>query len=229
MDTEQEKTKTTIVDSKKEFYELLTSPGTEVTNLIFPNNEVAWASWKYSENNMARGENVNVAVATNVTTEARLKLYEYLSKLEKSVPYCDTDLVIYIPNVDEPSKVETGDYLGNLTDELEEFGSGSYIEQFVSGGPKNYAFSVFSPSTEKRTTKCKVNGVTLNYDNSNVVNFTSLRNMILEDNTPLHVHNSRKIKRKRGGVVVSEPDKNEYKVVFKKRRHMDDFDSFPYR
>ena len=70
MDTEQEKTKTTIVDSKKEFYELLTSPGTEVTNLIFPNNEVAWASWKYSENNMARGENVNVAVAAYVRAQA---------------------------------------------------------------------------------------------------------------------------------------------------------------
>ena len=40
----QNKTKTTIVNSEKEFYELLTSPGTEVTNLIFPNEEVAWVS-----------------------------------------------------------------------------------------------------------------------------------------------------------------------------------------
>ena len=86
--------------------------------------------------------------------------------------------------MDEPPKVETG-YLGDLTDELEEFGSGSYIEEFVSGGPKNYAFSVFSPTTGKRTTRCKVKSITLNYDNSRVVNFTSLRNMILEDNSPL--------------------------------------------
>jgi hypothetical protein len=42
----QNRTQTTIVDSEKEFYELLTRPGTEVTNLIFPNNEVAWDSWK---------------------------------------------------------------------------------------------------------------------------------------------------------------------------------------
>ena len=78
-----------------------------------------------------------------------------------------------------------GYYLGDLTDELEEFGSGSYIEEFVSGGPKNYAFSVFSPTTGKRTTKCKVKGITLNYENSRVVNFTSLRNMILDDNSPV--------------------------------------------
>ena len=61
-----------------------------------------------------------------------------------------------------------------------------------------------------------------------VVNFTSLRNMILEDNTPLHVYNPKKIKRKHCGVVVSEPETKEYKVVFKKRRLMDNFDSLPY-
>ena len=85
----QNKTQTTIVDSEKEFYDLLTSPGTEVTNLIFPNNEVVWISWKFSENNVTTGKNVNVAVAAYVTTQVRLKLYEYLSKLDDSVLYCD--------------------------------------------------------------------------------------------------------------------------------------------
>jgi len=32
---------------------------------------------------------------------------------------------------------------------LEEFGSGSFIEEFVSGGPKNYAFSVSCPIERK--------------------------------------------------------------------------------
>jgi len=67
------------------FYELLTSPGTEVTNLIFPNEEVAWVSWKYFEDNVTTGKNVNVAVAAYVTTQARLKLSGYLRKLGKSV------------------------------------------------------------------------------------------------------------------------------------------------
>jgi hypothetical protein len=35
--------------------------------------------------------------------------------------------------------------LGDLTDLLEEFSSTFYIEEFVSGGPKNYAFTVFCP------------------------------------------------------------------------------------
>ena len=98
---------------------------------------------------MAAGKNVNVAFSAYLTAQARLKVYEYLNKLGKSVLYCDTDSVIYIQNLYEPPKVETGYYFGDLTDELEEFGSGSYIERFVSGGPKNYAISVFSPSTGK--------------------------------------------------------------------------------
>ena len=87
---------------------------------------------------------------------------------------------------------------------MEEFGSGSFIDEFVSGGPKNYALSVICPSTGIRTTKCKVKGITLNYENSKVVNFTSLRNMILEDAPPVHVYNAKKITRKHGGIVVSE-------------------------
>ena len=68
----------------------------------------------------------------------------------------------------------------------------------------------------------------MNYENSKVVNFTSLKIMILEDAPPIHVHNPKKIKRKQGGIVVSEPETKEYKVVFKKRRLMDNFDCVPY-
>ena len=48
--------------------------------------------------------------------------------------------------------------------------------------------------------------------------------MILKDAPTVYVHNPKKIK---VGVVVSEPETKEYKVVFKKRRHMDDFDFVP--
>jgi len=61
-----------------------------------------------------------------------------------------------------------------------------------------------------------------------VVNFSTLRNMILKGTTPVHVYNPKKIKRKHGGVVVSEPETDEYNVVFKKRRVMDNFNSLSY-
>ena len=72
----QNKTHTNVVTSEKEFYELLTRPGIEVTNLIFLNNEVAWLSRKYSEDYVITVKNVNVVVVAFVTTQVRLKLYE---------------------------------------------------------------------------------------------------------------------------------------------------------
>jgi len=52
-------------------------------------------------------------------------------------------------------KVQTGDYLGDITDELEEYGSGSYIEEFVTSVSKNCAFLVFCPATRKSNLSVK--------------------------------------------------------------------------
>ena len=111
--------------------------------------------------------------------------------------------------------MKTGDYLGDPTDEMEEYGSGSFIQEFASGGPKNYAFSYFCPSTQKCTTKCKVKGITWNYENSKVLNFITFWDIIFKDATPVQVHNPLKITRKQGGVMVSEPETKEYNDVFK--------------
>ena len=62
------KPQTNIVNSEKDILELLRSSGTDVTNLTFSKDEMAWVSWKYSEDNVATGMNVNVAVAAYVTT-----------------------------------------------------------------------------------------------------------------------------------------------------------------
>jgi len=52
--------------------------------------------------------------------------------------------------------------------------------------------------------------------------------MNLKNKAPVHVHNPKKIKRKHGGVLVYEPATKEYKVVFKNRRLVDNFDSLQY-
>jgi hypothetical protein len=70
-----------------------------------------------------------------------------------------------------------------------------------------------------------VKRIIFDYENSKFVNFTLLSKIILGD-TPLHVHKPRKIKRKHGDAVASEQETKEYKVIFKKRRLMDNFDSF---
>ena len=53
----------------------------------------------------------------------------------------------------------------------------------------------------------------MNYENSKVVNFTSLRRILLEDSTPLYVQNPKEIVK--NGVVVSELERKEYKFHLK--------------
>jgi len=52
--------------------------------------------------------------------------------------------------------------------------------------------------------------------------------MILEEALPVHYYNPKKMKKKHGGIVMSEPETKEYKVVFKKRQLMENFYNFPY-
>jgi len=122
-----------------------------------------------------------VIIAAYTTARARLVLYEYLDKLERRVLY-DTDSCIYVSSGDAvPPEYEpcTGNFLDDMTDELESYGRGSYIEAFVSGGPKFYAYMVCTP--EGRTHEvCKVKGITLNFENSRLINFNSIREMMKE-------------------------------------------------
>jgi hypothetical protein len=66
--------------------------------------------------------------------------------------------------------------------------------------------------TNKIKTICKVRGITLNYNASQLVNFDVIRDMILnrEPRRVVTVHNEKKIKRNRrlGGAVsiVTEPE-----------------------
>jgi len=54
-----------------------------------------------------------------------------------------------------------------------------YISEFVSGGPKNYAYRTVDTATGRTDTVCKVRGITLNYSASQLVNFKVIRDMIL--------------------------------------------------
>ena len=63
-----------------------------------------------------------------------------------------------------------------MTSELK---PGEFICELVSGGPKNYAYKSVDSVTSEEKTVCKVRGITLNYSASQLVNFESIRRMIL--------------------------------------------------
>jgi tRNA A58 N-methylase Trm61 len=98
----------------------LTCPGTKVTNLIFTKQDVAWVPWKYIED-VDAAIKVNVVVAAYVTTQARLKLYEYLSKLGSLFCTVIQTRSTSFRRITSPRKIKTGDYQRELTDQWKEY------------------------------------------------------------------------------------------------------------
>ena len=115
-----------------------------------------------------------------------------------------------------------GDYLGELTDELE---SGEHIVEFVSGGPKNYSYKT---NTNKET--CKVRGFSLNFTNSRLINFDSVKEIGTEsEQKTITVTNPSKICRdKRKRKLYNREENKTYQMVYTKRRRLDNYDTVPY-
>ena len=106
---------------------------------------MCWISWRHSEEAGAPSlPHTNEAVASYVRAGARLHLYGYLDKLKENALYCDTDSVIFVQPRDDAALVQTGDCLGAMTSELK---PGEFICEFVSGGPKNYAYKSINSVT----------------------------------------------------------------------------------
>jgi hypothetical protein len=175
----ENRTGSRLVSEPHELYRFLAAPDVSVSDVLFANDDVAWFKWRYvdDEEHMPMLRHTNHVIGAYVTTGARLKLYSYLDALREMAVYCDTDSVIYIQPCGRPPAVDCGDRLGDMTDELS---PRVYIEEFVSGGPKNYAYRSVDAETAEGRTVCKVRGITLNYAAALLVNFDAMRDMILD-------------------------------------------------
>ena len=118
----------------------------------------------------------NVIVAAFVTAQARLKLYGILEKLNERVLYFDTDSIIYHhkPHLWNPTTINNR--LGEWTDEV----PNARIVKFVGMGPKNYVYE-FVDKDRKRKSTCKVKGLTLDYNTSQVIHFDRMLNWVREN------------------------------------------------
>ncbi|KAJ8916432.1 hypothetical protein NQ315_014645 [Exocentrus adspersus] len=122
-----------------------------IVNAAIPiNDDVLIVNYEHLGENHDAFSTVNVAVAAYVTTQARLKLYSYLEQLGDRVLEGEWD-------------VPTGAFLGEMTNELDSYGPGSCITEFISSGLENYAHSFFSTKSQQEDVVCKVKGISLNY------------------------------------------------------------------
>jgi hypothetical protein len=134
------RTMTELISNPQEFYKFLATPGIEVVNLLFASDHVVWISWTYAaEGKIPNLPHTNEGIGSFATAGARIHLYAYLDNLQERAIYTDTDSIIYIHDDAEHPVIDCGDELDSMTNELQ---PGEFIEEFVSGGPKNYAYRV---------------------------------------------------------------------------------------
>ena len=119
-----------------EFYELLMDDTLEVLDAHFFSNHLLYTTYRTKEAFTHSSKNANIFIAAFTTAWARLKLYTLLEQLGERALYFNTDSVIYSVKSGE-WRPDCGVFLGELTNELNE---GDWITDFVSAGPKNYAF-----------------------------------------------------------------------------------------
>ena len=158
---------TEYVNNIQKFWEILLNDKLECINLSMVNKETVEFRYQTKDVWLEDPTKTNVIIAAFTTSYARLRLYEMLDQLGDKVVYYDTDSIIYIDDGNEI--IKSGCMLGEWTDEL----NGDHIKEFISTGPKSYAYR-----TSKGKIVCKVKGFTLNYKNSQKLNINSMLNVL---------------------------------------------------
>ena len=216
--------KVSIVTDPAEFRKMFTDPSLLVNHITDVNEDHILVNWEHREECIDALPTVNVAIAAYTTAQARLKLYSYLELLGARV--LNYDSVIYVSEDGGP-QVQTGSFLGEMTDELEEYGPGSYIEEFCSAGPKNYAYLVRTPCKAEPSVVCKVKGIRLTYAATQQVNLNTMRDLILDNGEPVYVR-ARQFRRTQEIDVVTKTESKVFRVSSTKRRFLPDHSSIPY-
>ena len=150
------KVKYKIISDANEWYQLLENEQYKIHNVQFFDENDEYIQVFYSNNAeyFDSGVKTNVVIAAFVTCQARLHLYSELKKLDRRVLYFDTDSIIFISRPGDYEPI-LGNYLGQFTNEISE---GKYIQEFVSAGPKNYAYKY-----DNGIKHCTIKGFTQNY------------------------------------------------------------------
>jgi hypothetical protein len=144
----------------------------EVQSVRVINEKVSQVVTRAAEKDFLEcSRDTNIFIALTTTAWARMRLYSELNKLDRRVLYCDTDSVIYEASPNPAENLTTGSFLGDMTSELPE---GDHIVEFVSGGPKNYAYV-----TLKGKTEVKVKGFTQNATNAPALAFVKIKKVTL--------------------------------------------------
>jgi hypothetical protein len=132
------KTQFRIISDRHVWEELVSNDRFIISEVYSNSNDNLQVSFKEVGEVHLGNCKTNVIIAAFVTAHARIKLFNELQKLGDRVLYFDTDSIFFISRVGQ-YEPPLGDYLGQFTSEIDQK-LGNHIVEFVSGGPKNYAY-----------------------------------------------------------------------------------------
>ena len=221
--------RTKFISNVESFFEIVNDSSYVVNDFRVINDDTVALVYENHEDVKTMNTSTNAVLAAFTTCQGRLQLYKYMKPLGHRLAYTDTDCVIYLANTLKPHlDPPLGDYLGDLTSELK---PGEYITELVSSGPKSYGFI-----TNKGRTVCHLRGFTLNYQNSLLINFEVMKDMVLNQtiqNNPnirsVVTVNKHKITRdKFQNKIYNRKEIKEYRAVYNKRVILDDLSTVPF-
>lgn len=157
----------TLTNNPSKFFELVFSGKYEVQDYSIVSEDTIDISYKKKSPFIKNPKTTNIAIACATTSYARIRLQSVLQHLGENVIYMDTDSIIYKRKRNETNPLIRSEFLGDLKSELK---NGDYITEFVSTGPKSYAYK-----TKNGKTECKIKGFTLSVANSKNLNLESLK------------------------------------------------------
>ena len=215
---------TEYISKPSQYFDLITNPNIIVKNVEIFDNECPFILVNYETKlvHIDTHATANVIVGSYVTAYARMELYNVLEKLKERVLYFDTDSCMYIhdPKLWNPPIINSR--LGKLTDEEPD----CKITHFRGLGPKNYAYKMKTKDGEVKA-KCKVKGITLDYNTSQVVNFDLYSKCVQDRTTEIKIRYDCRIKRNRDRTVASEPQTKTFRSVYSKRDIVKETDTVP--
>lgn len=204
--------RTEYVSELDRFLHLLTSDQHTVEDAFVVNDEMMMVTFTAKDEFVVPTGRTNMFLAAFTTGLARLRLYSLLEKLGKDILYMDTDSVIFkSSNSFDPLSSMLGETLGRVTNEIP---SNDHIVEFVSGGPKNYAYKCQSGKEV-----WKVCGLKQNFKTRQKISMSVIQSMVTAaEGSPdfLTFEDTEFVRNKRTAQIVTKDTSKTYRIKFDK-------------
>ena len=226
--------KVQFINQYEKLYSILMDVTKVIKKIHVLNSDMIMMEYKQSEEFEEPSNKTNVIISAFCSAYAHIKLFKMMNRLGKCVMYHNTDSIIYTYKSGQWIP-PTGEYLGDLTDELScnKIGckgckDGHWIEDFVSCRAKNYAYKLNTGEVV-----CKVHGFSPNYSASQIVNLESMKDALISWKNKIEQPEMVTIKtmilrdKLKANVYTFEMPKN-CGVIYNKCIVMDDYTTLPY-